>query len=136
MSALTTDDITGDISSRVTDLKDKGNAALKNKDYALACKFYSQGIALDGTNHLLLSNRSHLWILMGFYENALADAKACVAYAPSGWVKAFFRLAKAYEKLGNVQKAIEVYDNGIKVDSRNADLQENRHRVLLNPNTT
>ena len=39
-------------------------------------------------------------------------------------------------ELNNLQKSIEAYDKGLKIDSLNAELQENRHRLLLNPDTT
>jgi tetratricopeptide (TPR) repeat protein len=40
------------------ELKAKGNAAFAAKNYDEAIDFFSQGIALDASNHVLYSNRS------------------------------------------------------------------------------
>ena len=50
--------LAGARSMSADELKAKGNAAFAAKNYDEAIDFFSQGIALDASNHVLYSNRS------------------------------------------------------------------------------
>ena len=75
--------------------KGKGNTAFADKDYERAVKCYTEAIALEPKNHVFLSNRSAAYLKMGAYNEAAADAQACIDMKPN-WAKGYFRLASAH----------------------------------------
>jgi hypothetical protein len=62
--------------------KEKANALL-NSDTAKAIHWYSAGILLDPTNHILYSNRSAAYVKTKEYQNALSDADRTTQLAPT-----------------------------------------------------
>jgi hypothetical protein len=56
-------------------IKAEANKAFAAKDYTTAVKLYSDGIAIDGSNHVLYSNRSAAKSGMRDYQGALEDAE-------------------------------------------------------------
>lgn len=71
---------------QVSLLKDKGNAALQANNFKEAIEAYSEAIKLDGTNHILFSNRSAAFAKEGNYEKALEDAEKTISLKPD-WPK-------------------------------------------------
>lgn len=67
-------------------LKKEGNEAMKNCQYTLAVKMYSDAIELDPDNHVLYSNRSAAHTKQECYEDALQDAEATIRIK-SSWAK-------------------------------------------------
>ena len=53
------------------DLKERGNAAFQERDFAEARRLFSEGIAVDGGNHVLYSNRSAAHAGLEQYTEAL-----------------------------------------------------------------
>jgi stress-induced-phosphoprotein 1 len=53
------------------DLKEKGNSAFQAGDFEEARRWFSEGIAVDGRNHVLYSNRSAAHAGLGQYTEAL-----------------------------------------------------------------
>jgi stress-induced-phosphoprotein 1 len=66
--------------------KEKGNAAFAAKNYDSALNFYTVAIKLHDKNHVLFSNRSVTYLMMGDYTNALQDADSCINLKPD-WAK-------------------------------------------------
>jgi ankyrin repeat protein len=97
-------------------LRDKGNAALAwgDTDLALAC----YGGALHGGDpsetHLVLSNRSLVYMKIGLPAVALQDAEACVRLRPD-WGKGYLRLAAALLALGRPERAVQALQVGLEV---------------------
>jgi stress-induced-phosphoprotein 1 len=59
-------------------IKAEANKAFAAKDYPLAIKLYSDGIAIDPSNHVLYSNRAAAKSGSRDYQGALEDAeKVC-----------------------------------------------------------
>jgi hypothetical protein len=59
------------------------------------------GKAPAGDNrHLILSNRSAAWLLLGDGAKAMNNAHGAVAAAPDDWHKGHYRVAEAYGKQG------------------------------------
>jgi stress-induced-phosphoprotein 1 len=52
----------------------------------------------------------------------LEDAEACVKLNPA-WPRGYQRKGTAYFYLGRMDEAIETYNEGLKIDPNNADLQ-------------
>ncbi|NWH64489.1 STIP1 protein, partial [Geococcyx californianus] len=122
------------------ELKERGNRALAEGDVAAALRHYSAAIALDGRNHVLYSNRSAAYARAGDYTRALADACRTVELRPD-WAKGYSRKAAALEFLQRLEEAKATYEEGLRREPGNAQLQEGlrgvearlAERKLLNP---
>ena len=73
-----------------------------------AVEVYSQGIALDHTNHLLFRHRGHRYISTRRYHEAVADLKQAAALEPEHW-DTLYHLGLAYYLLGDFALAKEAY---------------------------
>ncbi|XP_046473704.1 stress-induced-phosphoprotein 1 [Neodiprion pinetum] len=113
---------------KVSALKDKGNAALQEGKYDEAVKYYTEAIALDGSNHVLYSNRSAAYAKAEKYEQALEDAAKTVELKPD-WVKGYSRKGSALAYLGRLDESIKAYEEGLKLDPDNQQLREGLSEV-------
>lgn len=108
---------------QVAVLKDKGNAALAEQNFDEAIKFYTEAIAIDGSNHVLYSNRSAAYAKAGKYESALDDAEKTVQIKPD-WAKGYSRKGAAFSYLGRKDDAIAAYEEGLRLEPNNTLLKE------------
>ena len=76
-------------------LKNEGNNALKQNNNGQAIQMYNKGLEICGDNSamkreaaMLLSNRSHVYSLMGLHKEALKDAEESVI-SDSTWYKVY-----------------------------------------------
>lgn len=91
--------------------KTKGNEAFSAKNYPEAIENFSKAIELDGSNHVLYSNRSASYASNHQWNEALADAQTCVALN-SSWGKGYVRLGAALHGLKRFDEAIDSYKKG------------------------
>lgn len=70
----------------MNELKDLGNAAVKEEKYEEAVLHYTQGIKIDPTNYTLYSNRSYAFLKIQQYYHALEDAKYTITLNQT-WAK-------------------------------------------------
>ncbi|EPY50621.1 chaperone activator Sti1 [Schizosaccharomyces cryophilus OY26] len=103
------------------ELKAKGNAAFAQKDYKNAIDYFTQAIQLDGSNHILYSNRSACYASEKNYRSAVEDATKCTNLKPD-WAKGWSRKGAALHGLGDLSAAKAAYEEGLKFDPRNAQL--------------
>ena len=75
--------------------KTKGNLAFQRQDYRRAVELYTQGLALNASHTVLLTNRAAAYIQLHQYTDAVADAQCAVDLAPD-WQKGYFRLAMSH----------------------------------------
>lgn len=115
---------------QVTQLKDKGNAALQAGKFNEAVKFYTEAIALDSKNHVLFSNRSAAYAKAGNYKKALEDAEKTVEIKPD-WGKGYSRKGSALAYLGRLQESAQAYEEGLKHDPNNSQLKESLQEVQM-----
>ncbi|KAM6289117.1 LOW QUALITY PROTEIN: stress-induced-phosphoprotein 1 [Aegotheles albertisi] len=121
-------------------LKERGNRALAGGDLAGAVGHYTAAIALDAHNHLLFSNRSAAYARLGQYPRALADACRVLELRPD-WPKGYSRKAAALEFMQRLEEAKATYEEGLRHEPGNPQLQEGlrgvearlAERKLLNP---
>lgn len=59
------------------DLKEQGNRAYANREFAKALDFYNKAIAIDPKNAVLFSNRDLHGRLSGFDRTSLVRGRAC-----------------------------------------------------------
>jgi tetratricopeptide (TPR) repeat protein len=63
--------------------KKRGNEAFLQKNFDEAIRHFSESISLDGSNHILFSNRSAAYAGKGMYTEALQDAEKCISLNPN-----------------------------------------------------
>ncbi|KAG5184323.1 hypothetical protein JKP88DRAFT_262840 [Tribonema minus] len=110
-------------------LRLEGNQATGQGQYAEAEAKYSQAIALladpaladsSGTNiHTLYGNRALVRMHLEKHSDALADADAAVALAPT-WAKGFYRKACAHQALGQAAEAHAAFLTALALEPDNA----------------
>lgn len=115
---------------QVTQLKDKGNAALQAGKFDEAVKFYTEAIALDSKNHVLYSNRSAAYAKAGNYQKALEDAEKTIEIKPD-WGKGYSRKGSALAYLGKLAESAQAYEEGLKHDPDNSQLKESLQEVQM-----
>lgn len=107
------------------EFKEKGNAALKAKDYAEAIKCYTQAIdsgeATD-SQHVFYGNRSAANLLSGDKDAALKDAKKCVSLK-SDWAKGHSRLGAAFHAKNQFSMAKDAYKKAMELDPSSASFK-------------
>jgi stress-induced-phosphoprotein 1 len=77
-----------------------------------AIEHYTSAINIDGTNHLLYSNRSAAYLSKGDAQNALDDANACLGLNPN-FSKGFSRKGAALHSLKRYNDAITTFKDGL-----------------------
>mmetsp|Transcript_1839 Transcript_1839/g.4099 ORF Transcript_1839/g.4099 Transcript_1839/m.4099 type:complete len:571 (+) Transcript_1839:111-1823(+) len=110
------------------ELKAKGNAAFSAKNFPEAIDWFTQGINVDGNNHVLYSNRSASYAGLQQYDKALEDAKKCISIKPD-WGKGYGREGAAYHGLGDLESAVASYKKGLGVEPGLAMLQNGLEEV-------
>lgn len=109
--------------SSAADLKAQGNAALQSENFTEAIKFYSQAIDIDPSNHILYSNRSAAYAKTNEFESSLKDAEKTIELK-SDWPKGYSRKGAALELLDKFDEAIVTYEQGLKIDPTNQQLND------------
>lgn len=113
----------------VEELRVAGNELFKSGKYDEAVEKYSDGLAVDPTNHLLLSNRSLALCSGGRFDEAVSDAKECVRLQPT-FVKGYYRLATAYLQQGRQEEATKAVNEGLARDPKNPELKKLLRRKI------
>uniref|UniRef100_A0A8D8SRS7 Stress-induced-phosphoprotein 1 n=3 Tax=Cacopsylla melanoneura TaxID=428564 RepID=A0A8D8SRS7_9HEMI len=116
------------MADKVSQLKDKGNAALNANNFKEAIEAYTEAINLDSTNHILFSNRSAAYAKDGNYLKALEDAEQTVTLKPD-WPKGYSRKGSALSFLGRYKESIATYEEGLKIDPTNEQIKEGLKEV-------
>jgi tetratricopeptide (TPR) repeat protein len=99
--------------------KARGNAAFKKRRYKQAIGSYGEAIRLQPANHVLWANRAAAHGCVGDWEASALDAQACVEREP-GFVKGWFRLAKARTQLKQLPAAHEAIQTGLRTAEEGA----------------
>lgn len=98
--------------------KKAGDDAFRSGDFSEAIVQYTNGLSLDPTNHLILSNRSAANLKGGHKSKALQDARACTDANPA-FAKGHSRLAAAMQSLKRYEPAKSAYAKVILLDPNN-----------------
>lgn len=93
---------------RARRLKQEGNRFFKEREYDKALKRYCEALELDPNDHLSLSNRSHVFVSMERYEEALKDAEMVCQLRPN-WAKGYYRKGTALKSLCQYDNALLAY---------------------------
>lgn len=121
------------MSAQQEQFKTKGNDAFKVKNYREAIIAYTQAIDIDPRSEAasaLYSNRAASYSALNQHKEALADAEACIALRPD-WLKGHYRKAVALEALGKLDDALAAFDDALRTEPNNADVQERLNNLRL-----
>jgi len=88
-------------------------------------KEFSEGLKRDPQNKGIYSNRSAAYIKLMEFPSALKDAEKCLELDPT-FVKAFFRKGTIHHALKEYHKAVQAFDNGLKLEPTNKDCMEGK----------
>lgn len=108
--------------STADELKALGNKAIAAKDFDDAIDKFTQAIALDGSNHILYSNRSAAYASKKDWDNALSDAEKTTELK-ADWPKGWGRKGTALYGKGDLLGAHDAYEQGLKIDPNNAGMK-------------
>uniref|UniRef100_A0A7S1JBJ6 Uncharacterized protein n=1 Tax=Eutreptiella gymnastica TaxID=73025 RepID=A0A7S1JBJ6_9EUGL len=97
------------VAARVDEMKDAGNASVKEEKWKHAISSYNAAINIDASNHLLFSNRSLCYLKLNDVEAAMKDADMCVELAPK-WPKGYLRQAEVMKAKGMRIEACQAED--------------------------
>ena len=100
-------------------LKERGNAFIKEKRYQEALECYTAALRYDSSSHTVLSNRSLAFFKLGMFKEALDDANKCINIAP-GFGRGYLRKTTALNSLGVHGDALVAAAEGYKC--RQSDL--------------
>jgi len=101
-------------------LKAQGNESFKTGDYQAAIDLYTKAIEFY-PNAIYFCNRGTAYTKLLQHNNAENDYLECIAL-DSQYVKAYDRLGYTYIQIGNLDKAIEAFSNGLVIEPNNQDL--------------
>jgi len=104
-------------------IKNEGNNAFKNKEYAKAVELYSQAIRKHGSDEMYWSNRCACYLSLNLPADALLDAEVCRFLKPD-WPKGCYRLGQARMACGMFEDAAVAAFEGMKLDNNNAELKK------------
>lgn len=110
----------------IDELKAKGNAAFKAKQYKEAIDWYTKAIALDPSSEAsgaLYSNRAASWQGLSDYAKAAEDADLCIKVRPD-WLKGYFRKGVAMQSMGNPDEAQKAFQEALRVEPNNGEVME------------
>ena len=104
------------------ELKAQGNAAYKSRKFEEALDLYAKAYEKNPNTIVYLNNRSACYFEMGNYEQAIKESERAIEDSkklfaqPDNFknvAKAYLRMGKSFEKLGNLEKALECGTNSV-----------------------
>ncbi|KAL7042523.1 hypothetical protein ACKWTF_001175 [Chironomus riparius] len=114
--------------SDINQLKEKGNAALTAGRNDEAIEAYSEAIQLDGSNHVLYSNRSAAYLKAGKLELSLKDAEKTIELNAS-WPKGYSRKGAVLFAMQKYDESFTAYNKGLEHEPTNQALLQGQQQV-------
>jgi len=108
--------------------KEEANALFKAGNFAAAMEKYNEAVKRDPTNHIHYSNRAACYTKLGEFPLGIADCDKAIELCPT-FLKAYSRKAGIHIFMKEYHKALQCYENGLKVDENNQDMKDGIARV-------
>ena len=109
--------------STADELKQLGNKAFAEKNYARAIDLYTDAIDMDPENYTLYSNRSGSYCASQKYAQAAADARKVIELKPD-WPRGHTRLGAALQGQKDWEGAANAFRKALELDPNNAGAKE------------
>lgn len=120
-----------------TEEKEKGNTCFKEQKYPEAVAHYTEAIKRLGPTgedlHKVYSNRAACYTKLGAFYEALKDANKCIELEPT-FVKGYIRKGLVQFFMKEFDKAMETYQEGLKIEPSNQELQEGVRKSMFEIN--
>lgn len=107
-----------------------GNVLFEKGDFPSAVKEYTEGLRRDPNSKSLYSNRCAAYVKLMEGNYALKDAEKCVALDPT-FVKGWVRKGAAHHLMKEFHKALQAYDQGLKLDPNSKECQEGKQKTMM-----
>lgn len=114
--------------SRAEALKAEGNKFFKNGSYREAIAKYKAATDIDAGVPSYWSNMAACHEKLREYEEMAEAGRQCIL-ADKNFVKGYFRLAVAQKALNDLPNCIKTLENGLGIQSTNADLKRMKKEV-------
>jgi len=104
----------------------KGNECFKKGDWANAVKFYTEALKRNPKDAKIFSNRAACYTKLNAFDLTIKDCDESIALDPT-FVKAYLRKANVLKAMGQIQKAMDVYNKAMELDP-NSDEAKNGYK--------
>lgn len=115
--------------------REKGNEFFKQQQYPEAIKHYTEALRRNPNDARVYSNRAACYTKLAALPEGLKDANKCIELDPS-FTKGYSRKAAIQFFMKEYDKALETYQEGLKLDENNQELLEGVRRCIEQINKT
>ncbi|ESO92265.1 hypothetical protein LOTGIDRAFT_162918 [Lottia gigantea] len=129
-----------DVKAQAEEIKQKGNAAYKKKDFETALKHYDEAFAIDGTNITILTNKAAVFFEQGEYDKCIETCEKAVEVGRENradyalLAKALARIGNSYLKKEDLKNAL-VYFNKSLLENRTQEIVKKQSSIKRNLST-
>ncbi|GFZ06973.1 stress-inducible protein [Actinidia rufa] len=109
--------------------REKGNEFFEERNYPEAVKHYTEAIKRNPSDPKAYSNRAACYVKLGAIPEGLKDAEKCIEVDPS-FVRGYSRKGAIQFLMKEYDKALEMYQEGLKHEPRNQELLDGVRRCV------
>ncbi|XP_027181148.1 hsp70-Hsp90 organizing protein 3-like [Coffea eugenioides] len=109
--------------------REKGNQYFKEQKFPEAIKHYTESIKRNPKDPRAYSNRAACYTKLAALPEGLKDAEKCIELDPT-FVKGYTRKGAAQFLMKEYEKALETYQEGLKLDRNNQELLDGVRRCV------
>ncbi|NXA65253.1 TTC12 protein, partial [Mohoua ochrocephala] len=102
-------------------LKEKGNEAFREGDFALAIQRYTEGLEKLRDKEELYTNRAQAYLKLHEYEKAISDCEWALK-CNKNCLKAYFLMGKAHLALQHFSESRQCYEKMLQIDPQKENL--------------
>ncbi|NXI88220.1 TTC12 protein, partial [Rhipidura dahli] len=102
-------------------LKEKGNEAFREGDFALAIQRYTEGLEKLRDKQELYTNRAQAYLKLHEYEKAISDCEWALK-CNKNCLKAYFLMGKAHLALQHFSESRQCYEKMLQIDPQKENL--------------